>query len=94
MIAGCSSPDLYLDRRDTISFSAGDAIAANIVAQTIDPWPRVAANRNIETNGEKMQGAIERYRTNKVTPLKALSTSSVEFNPSSAGAGNAPAMSK
>lgn len=85
MIVGCSTPDLYLDRRETISLSAGDAVASNIVAQTIDPWPRVAGNRDIESNGEKMQGAVERYRTNKVTPLRALSTSSVEFNQSGSG---------
>lgn len=85
MIVGCSNQDLYFDRRETITLGAGDAVASNIIAQTIDPWPRVAGNRDIESNGEKMQGAIERYRTNKVTPLRALSTSSVEFNQSSSG---------
>ena len=85
MVIGCSNPDLYLDRRETITLGAGDAVASNIVAQTIDPWPRVAGNRDIESNGEKMQGAVERYRTNKVTPLRALSTSSVEFSQSNSG---------
>jgi hypothetical protein len=93
MLAGCSSPDFYLDRRDTISFGAGDAVATNIITQTVDPWPRAAANRNIESNGERMQAAVERYRQNKVTPLKFLATSSVEFTPTNSES-STPATSK
>jgi hypothetical protein len=86
-IAGCADPDYYMDRRESVSFHAGDAVASNIIAQTIDPWPRVASQRDIASNGERVQGAIERYRTNKVTPLRALSTSSVDFSPSAGDAG-------
>src|ERR1700728_1734552 len=64
-LAGCS--DIYYDRRDTVAVSGGDAIGANEVAQTIDPWPRQSGNTNIATNGQRMQSAIERYRTNIVT---------------------------
>jgi hypothetical protein len=94
MLAGCADADLYLDRRETISLHAGDAVAANIVAQTVDPWPREAANRNIATNGDRMQAAGERYRTGKTTPLKGLSTSSVEFESAPDGGGAAPAAAK
>ncbi len=66
VLAGCS--DLYYDRRDTIALSGGDAVAANEIAQTIDPWPPQSGNTHIATNGQRMQSAIERYRTNKVTP--------------------------
>ena len=65
-LAGCS--DLYLDRRNAIALSAGDAIAANEIAQMVDPWPPQSGNRNIAANGQKMQSAVERYRTNKVIP--------------------------
>jgi hypothetical protein len=65
MLAGCS--DLYSDRRDTIALSGGDAVAANAVAQTVDPWPAHSGDVNIASNGQKMQSAIERYRVNKVT---------------------------
>jgi hypothetical protein len=85
-LAGCADPDLYLDRRDTISFGAGDAVASNIIVQTIDPWPRVAGNRNLAHNGDVMQAAGERYRTGKVIPPKGLSTSSVDFQPNAGGA--------
>ena len=60
---------MYLDRRDTVSFGAGDAVAANKVTHMVDPWPVYAGNRNIAFDGERMQAAAERYRTNKVTPL-------------------------
>ncbi|MCC6947194.1 MAG: hypothetical protein IT539_05430 [Bradyrhizobiaceae bacterium] len=89
VLAGCADADLYLDRRDTISLSAGDAVAANIVAQTVDPWPRVAGNRNIAFNGDRMQAAGERYRSGKVIPPKGISTSSVEFSTSNTSSGAA-----
>jgi len=66
LLTACS--DLYYDRRETIALSAGDAIAANEVGQTVDPWPAHSGNANIAADGQKMQSAVERYRTNKVTP--------------------------
>lgn len=86
-LAGCADADFYFDRRDTISLHAGDAVASNIIVQTVDPWPRTAANRNIPANGDRMQAAGERYRTGKITPLQGLSTSSVEFGESQGGGG-------
>jgi uncharacterized lipoprotein YajG len=68
MLAGCSDPGLYLDRRDTIALSAGDASEANKVAQVVDPWPPYSGNTNLAFNGQRMQSAVERYRYNLVTP--------------------------
>lgn len=62
MLGGCS--DLYMDRRDQIGLSSGDAIAANNAMQTRDPWPAHSGNTNLAFNGQKMQTAVERYRTN------------------------------
>jgi hypothetical protein len=64
-LAGCS--DVYYDHRDTVALSGGDAVAANEVAQMVDPWPRQSGNINLAANGQRMQSAIERYRTNVVT---------------------------
>ncbi|MBX3521725.1 MAG: hypothetical protein KF807_00815 [Xanthobacteraceae bacterium] len=84
-LAACSAgPDIYYDRRDAIHLSAGDANASNIASQTIDPWPRHAAYRDIQTNGEKIQPAIQRYKEGKVTPPRGLGTSSIEISPSAA----------
>lgn len=81
MLGACS--DIYYDRRETVSLQAGNTQASNIIAQTVDPWPPAAGNRNIGGNGERMQKAAERYRTNKVTPLATTSTSSVQYSPGS-----------
>jgi hypothetical protein len=67
-LAGCSDPGLYLDRRDSIALSAGDASEANKVAQVVDPWPPYSGNTNLAFNGQRMQSAVERYRYNLVTP--------------------------
>jgi hypothetical protein len=82
MLGGCS--DIYFDRRDGVTFYGGDAAATNVAVHTIDPWPPAAANRHLEANGERMQKAAERYRTNKTTPLQPLGTSSVQLNQSPA----------
>ena len=79
LLGACT--DMYLDRRDTVSFAAGDAVAVNKITQMIDPWPPYAGNRNIAFDGERMQAAAERYRTNKVTPLSTAATSSVQYAP-------------
>jgi hypothetical protein len=78
-LGGCT--DMYLDRRDTVSFGAGDAVAANKVTQMVDPWPVYAGNRNISYDGERMQAAAERYRLGKTTPLSTAGTSSVQYAP-------------
>ena len=86
MLGGCS--DLYWDRRETVAFYAGDAPASNIAIHTIDPWPPAASKRRLTANGELMQRAAERYRTNKTTPLRPLGTTSVKVDlaPGSAAA--------
>lgn len=67
---GCAQ---YLDRKETVAFSAGNAVQTNIVAHLIDPWPKHARLRNIPFDGERMQGAVERYRRNRVTDPRAPS---------------------
>ncbi len=80
LLAACS--DIYYDRRDTISFQAGDAVATNKVTHAVDVWPEAAGYRDIVSNGEKIQGGVERYRTNKVTPPVGMDTSSISPQPS------------
>jgi len=65
-LAGCS--EVYFDRRDSVTLGSGDAAAANEVAQMIDPWPAHSGNTNLVADGQRMQAAAERYRTDKVTP--------------------------
>jgi hypothetical protein len=72
-LAGCSE---YIDRRDTIALGGGNAVATDQVTHMVDPWPRDSANRNIAFNGDKMESAVERYRTNRVTPPVGIDTAS------------------
>ena len=52
----------YLQRKDTVTLSAGDASRANAVAQTIHPWPPGVGNRKIPMEGSRAARAIECYR--------------------------------
>ena len=79
LLGACS--DMYYDRREGVSFEAGNAVASNNAVQIIDPWPAAAARRGIASNGQRVQSAIERYRNNKVTPPQGTDTSSVKYAP-------------
>jgi ABC-type glutathione transport system ATPase component len=77
MLAGCS--DIYYDRRDTVALGAEEHIASNRVAQMIDPWPRDVGRRDIAFNGQKMQSAVERYRTGRTISPVNVTTSSAAY---------------
>ena len=79
LLGACT--DMYLDRRDTVSFAAGDAVATNKVTHMVDPWPARAGDRNIAFDGERMAAAAERYRTDKVKSPSGINTSSVKYEP-------------
>jgi len=70
---------MYLDRRESISLSTGDDLYSNQVTQMVDPWPAQSANRNIAFDGQKMQSAVERYRTNKLIAPVNPTTSSAGY---------------
>jgi hypothetical protein len=77
LLAGCS--DIYFDRRETVALGADDHIGVNRVAQMIDPWPPESAKRQIAFNGQKMQTAVERYRTGRVVAPVNITTSSTAY---------------
>src|SRR5215470_6730901 len=52
----------YIHRSDTVTLSAGDAKEVNATIHTIDPWPPGVGDPRIRANGERMAGAVERYR--------------------------------
>jgi hypothetical protein len=73
-LAGCA--DIYGDRREMISLASGDALAANKVVQTIDPWPPHSARNRIAFSGERMQIGTERYKMNRsITPVNVTTSS-------------------
>jgi hypothetical protein len=58
--------------------------------QTVDPWPPESANTRLATNGQRMQSAVERYRTNTVTaPVDPMMLQVANPSPGTASNGNA-----
>jgi hypothetical protein len=52
----------YFERREGVSVGAGNAKSINSATHIIDPWPRNVGNTRIPGDGQRMTGAIERYR--------------------------------
>lgn len=61
LLAGCAAE--YLDRRESVSFGAGDAQQANLITHVVSPLPSHAADRDLRFHGERMADAVARYRT-------------------------------
>ncbi|MGN6308090.1 MAG: hypothetical protein ACTHNN_00850 [Xanthobacteraceae bacterium] len=79
----------YLQRTDTITAGAGDASRVNAATHMIDPWPRNVRNKQLSANGQRMVGAIERYRDVSKLPEAppAISSQSTGFSSSVGGGG-------
>lgn len=61
LAVACGACSDNLARRDTIAYSAGNAMAANRAIQIIDPYPRRSFARGQQTDGLKAQQAARRY---------------------------------
>ncbi len=70
-LAGCSE---YVERKETVSSSAGNAVHTNMMAHIIDPWPAHAQRTRIEHDGERMQRAVERYRMSQDSRTPSATT--------------------
>jgi hypothetical protein len=51
----------YVGRSDTITASAGDAVAHNKVVHIDDPWPRVALDTRITRSGQRVDKVTKTY---------------------------------
>lgn len=60
LLGGCTSQ--YLDRTDTVTFGAGEAVRHNMLVHMRDPWPPASRNTHIATDGERARLAVTRYR--------------------------------
>jgi len=65
--AGCTQ---YLDRKEALALGTGDAVRTNVASHVSDPWPAHASNTRIAIDAERLQRALERNRTNRVTDPK------------------------
>jgi hypothetical protein len=69
--------DDYSGRSDTITLGAGNANAANIATQTIDPWPPYARDTQNHLDGNRASVAMKRYQQNKSVSPRGLGTTTI-----------------
>jgi hypothetical protein len=82
-LAGCS--DIYFDRRETVVLGGGDAVATDQMMQMNNPWPPESRYTALAANGQRIQSAVERYRTNLVTqPVDPMQLQVANQSPSTA----------
>lgn len=82
----------YRGHGDKVTRGAGNAAAANIATQTIDPWPAHSQRTQINQDGKRAHIAIKRYETNTSIPPKGINSAN-GFNGNGNGyspAGGAP----
>lgn len=72
LLAGCTD---YYDHDDRMTPYSGEAMAANRVAQMVDPWPASSRSPKFGTNGERMQKAITNYKGGTTAPTTSSTTS-------------------
>jgi hypothetical protein len=89
----------YLQRADAVTLSAGNAKDVNTRIHEIDPWPRYVGNNRIPGNGERMAGAVERYRdisklSRAPQPLPLVGTSSGTSSGTANGSGTTPSATQ
>jgi hypothetical protein len=68
---------MYAQRVDKVTLSAGDAQAVNTRIHEIDPWPRYVRDKRIAVNGQRMVRAVERYQRQGPRPLPVERTGEV-----------------
>jgi hypothetical protein len=84
----------YLQRIEGLTASAGNAKDVNAVTHMVDPWPRYVNQRRIPANGQRMTGAVDRYRQGRLQfapPPIAPIYSTNQLSGGSGGSGAAPA---
>lgn len=71
----------YRGHSDKVTRGAGNAAAANIATQTIDPWPPSSQRTQINQDGKRGHIAIKRYETNtSITPKGINSVNGLNGN--------------
>jgi type IV pilus biogenesis protein CpaD/CtpE len=73
MLSACTQyQNRYAEREDTLTLSAGDAVASNAAVQIPTPWPRYSNDTTIAMDGERIARAVDRYREGEHQPLATV----------------------
>jgi hypothetical protein len=73
LLAGCTD---YYDHNDHLTPYSGEGIAANRVAQMVDPWPTASRSPRYGVHGERMLRAISNYKTGTIPSASSSSSGS------------------
>lgn len=68
LFAGCSHSNLT--HSDKISPTAGDAVRAAALMQTVDPWPDYVLDTDVDMNGELAVKRVNDYKKGETKPLE------------------------
>ena len=68
LLTACTSDDhfQYRERSDKILNDTGNAVASNIISQTVDPWSPYSRESETLMDGERARAAADRYRKDSV----------------------------
>ena len=69
LLAGCTD---HFNHDDRMTPYSGEAMAANRVAQMVDPWPASSRSPRFGTNGERMQRAMTNYKAARPPAARRL----------------------
>lgn len=103
MLSACTQyQNRYVEREDTVTLSAGDAVASNAALQIPTPWPRYSNDTTIAMDGERIARAVARYREGEKQPIatvpdtplygSSFGTANASSQESGAAAGPPPAQ--
>jgi hypothetical protein len=76
---GTQAFNQYVERKDTITLSAGDAVASSSAVQIPTPWPRYSNDTTIAMDGERIARAVARYREGEQQPLTRTDNGEVMY---------------
>ena len=76
-LSACSTDDRfqYTGHSDKILNDSGNAVASNIIAQTVDPWSPYSREAESLTDGKRVKAAVDRYRKDGVRKPSATGAS-------------------
>src|SRR5690242_7002774 len=89
---GNDEGERYLQRKDTVTLSAGDAKEVNRDTQMEAAWPRGVDDRKIVANGQRMVGAVQNYRCG-TAPTSTPTTSTAGSTPGGAAVASSTSTS-
>jgi hypothetical protein len=85
-LAGCSE---YVERRESLTQTSGEAVARNLLVHTIDPWPIEAFDPRITSSGARMQRVVRKYECGDAGTRGGQASSTTESTTTPTGGGGA-----